>query len=959
VKPTRPSVTRSLAFRIGVVVVLAEIVISAATGAFYTNNFDTEVDRRISRSVLLPGTLMNAGLLDLDVVGDDARMRELVGEELVDAFVIGTNGDIFYSLRKEYVGLPAGSVPQIDSTLLTSNLTSPVVRREDEKGRILAVSPLRGADGHLSFSVYIEASTAAATAQKSTNLWLFVLGALAMVVSTSIVILLAFKLTVSDPLQRILNASRRMEAGDLTSQVEVADRDELGDLARAFNQREERYRAIFKDSPLGIFRSTVEGRFLEVNPAFATMLGYDSPEAVIHEIHDIGEQIYARAEDRRRIVSEQLESTDVTQHLLHLRRRDGAELIAELHLRTVREAADQPALLEGIVEDITERERAEEALRVSQRKLALHIEQTLLGVIEWDTDFRAREWNPAAEAIFGYSREEAVGRRADELILPESARSEIESVWQSLMHQAGGQFSTNENVTKDGRTILCEWVNTPLTDDNGDVVGVMSLAQDITERRQAEELRIAKEAAERASVAKSTFLANMSHEIRTPMNAILGFSQLMRRDKGLSEHQRQQLDIINSSGEHLLALINDVLEMSKVEAGRISTNPTAFSLQTLLDEMNSLFGLRAEAKGLDFHIVRSEDLPRFVVTDENKLRQILVNLLGNAVKFTDAGSVELRVAVRHEEGGGLRLLVEVEDTGRGIAPEDMGRLFQYFEQVAAGREMETGTGLGLAISREFVHLLGGEIVVESTLGVGSTFKFDIAVEQATAEAVPAGPERRHVTGLRPGEPRYRVLVADDSPDNRELLVQLLEPIGFSVRSVSDGKAALEEYEEWRPQLILMDMRMPEVNGYEATRRIRAMPGGADVAIIGVTASVFAEMRQGMYDAGVDEYLGKPFHESELLDKIAQLLGARYVYEEAEGVAEEPAEAFDAAALASLPKDLTDRIRQATINADFDAVVELTEEVGRFDEHAAAALRASAERFDAEHILAALPTELES
>ena len=598
---------------------------------------------------------------------------------------------------------------------------------------------------------------------------------------------------------------------------------------------------------------------------------------------------------------------------------------------------------------------AEAALRASERKLALHLQQTLLGVVEWDMDFRVREWNPAAEAIFGYSREEAMGRRADELIISEAYRSRINAAFGRLLQREVFGFNTNENVTKDGRTIVCEWVNTALVDESNQVVGVMSLVRDITEWRQAEELRIEKEAAERASAAKTAFLANMSHEIRTPMNAILGFAQLMRRDKGLSELQRQQLDTINSSGEHLLALINDVLEMSKVEAGRISTHPTAFSLQTLLDEMRSLFGLRAEGKGLDFHIVCSDELPRFIVTDENKLRQILVNMLGNAVKFTDTGSIELRVSVRPEEEGKLRLLVELEDTGRGIAPEDTDRLFQYFEQVAAGRPAETGAGLGLAISREFVRLLGGDIEVESTLGVGSTFRFDIAVEEAAAATVQAGAAGRHVAGLRPGEPRYRILVADDAPDNRGLLVQLLERVGFSVRSVSDGRAALEEYEQWRPQLILMDMRMPEMNGYEATRRIRAMPGGADVAIIGVTASVFAEMRQGVYDAGVDEFVGKPFHESEILEKIAKLLGAHYVYEEEPPATESETEsAFSPEALAALPKDLVERIRFATVNADFDAVLELAGEVEHTDRRLARALRGLAERFDAEHILATLP-----
>jgi len=633
---------------------------------------------------------------------------------------------------------------------------------------------------------------------------------------------------------------------------------------------------------------------------------------------------------------------------------DGRVKYVHEECETTYDEKGDPIRSTGTVQDVTERKLGEEALRESQQRLALHLEQTLLGVIEWDTEFRVTEWNPAAEAVFGYSREEVIGHNASDLILSKARRPEIDALFDHLVQQKASEFSTGENVTKDGRTILCEWVNTPLVDENGTVVGGMSLARDVTERRQAEELRIAKEAAERANTAKSSFLANMSHEIRTPMNAILGFSQLMRRDKGLSERQRQQLDVINTSGEHLLALINDVLEMSKVEAGRISANLSAFSLRSLLHEMDSLFGLRAEAKGLGLRVVCSDEVPEFVVTDENKLRQILVNLLGNAVKFTDKGNIELRVTTRRRDGGKLRLVVEVADTGRGIAPEDMGRLFQYFEQAAPGREADTGTGLGLAISREFVHLLGGEIGVDSQPDVGSVFRFDIAIEEASVEDVAGGAEERHVVGLGPGEPRYRVLVADDAPDNRELLVQLLEPVGFNVRSVADGKAALEEFEEWHPQLILMDMRMPVMDGYEATRRIRATPVGADIAIIGVTASAFAEMRQGVFDAGVDEFIGKPFHESELFDKVAKLLGAHYVYEETSAPEPETEGALNPEALAALPGDLVDRIRQATINADFDAVLELADEVARTDRLLAMALRSSAGRFDSERILAALP-----
>ena len=633
----------------------------------------------------------------------------------------------------------------------------------------------------------------------------------------------------------------------------------------------------------------------------------------------------------------------------------GRTLYLHYTLVPERDESGRVASVLAVGHDLTESKVAEEALRATERKLALHLQQTLLGVIEWDTEFRVKEWNPAAESIFGYSRDEVVGHSVIDVTIPSDKRAEMKPFFEGLLRREGGEFNTNENATKDGRVITCEWVNTPLTNDSGKVTGVMSLARDITERKQAEEFRIAKQAAEAASVAKSAFLANMSHEIRTPMNAILGFSQLMRHDKGLSERQRQQLDIINSSGEHLLALVNDVLEMSKIEAGRISANPSAFDLHSLLDEMESLFGLRAQTKGLAFRMIRSARLPRFVITDENKLRQVLVNVLGNAVKFTGEGDVELRVATRRGKEDKLRLTVEVQDTGRGIAPDDIRRLFQYFEQATVGREAETGTGLGLAISREFVRLLGGEIEVESELGVGSTFRFEIVIEPAEAEAVESGPEESRVVGLAPGQPRYRVLVADDAPDNRELLVQLLEQVGFLVRAASDGKEALAVFEEWHPQLVLMDMRMPVIDGYEATRRIRSAPGGADVGIIGVTASAFAEMRQGVFDAGVDEFVLKPFKEGELFDKIAALLGVRYVYE-AQAHKGEPEAALDLdrAAMARLPEDLLQRIKGAAVSADFDAFVDLTDEVARHDESAAAALRTLAERFDAEDILSALP-----
>ena len=729
----------------------------------------------------------------------------------------------------------------------------------------------------------------------------------------------------------------------------------------ALRESEEMYRSLVSGMAEGVVVQGADGRVTAVNRAAERIAGRRAQQILGRTpddpqwgaIHEDGTPF--PGEDQPSMVT--LRTGEPQENVvMGIHQPDGALIwISTNSQPLVSEGDTGPHAVVTTFRDITERRNAEEALRASREKLALHLKQTLLGVIEWDTEFRVREWNPAAEAIFGYSREEAIGQHAADIILPESTRSEVDSVWQELLHQKGGEFHTNQNITKDGRMILCEWINTALTDDSGAVVGVMGLARDITEQRQAEQLRAAKEAAEAASVAKSAFLASMSHEIRTPMNAILGFSQLMRHDKGLSESQRQQLDIINRSGEHLLALINDVLEMSRVEAGRISVNPTPFNLRQLLDEMGSLLGMRAEAKGLTLRVVRSEDVPRFVVTDENKLRQILVNLLGNAVKFTDQGSIELRAAVRRDEAE-LRLMVEIEDTGRGIAPEDGDRLFEYFEQAATGREAESGTGLGLAICREFVRLLGGEISVDSQVGVGSTFKFDIVIEEAEGEASEDSLQTRHVVGLSPGEPRYRILVADDAPDNRELLVQLLEPVGFNVRSVSDGKQALEVYEDWRPQLILMDMRMPVMDGYEVTRRIRSAPGGDDVSIVGVTASAFAEMRQGVFDAGVDEFIVKPFRESELFGKIGALLDVHYIYEdEVEESESGVAEAWAPAILSALPSGLVGRLHRAALEADFDEVLALADEVARYDACAANALRVLAERFDAEPILAALPS----
>lgn len=398
------------------------------------------------------------------------------------------------------------------------------------------------------------------------------------------------------------------------------------------------------------------------------------------------------------------------------------------------------------------------------------------------------------------------------------------------------------------------------------------------------QLKQAKEAADAANLAKSQFLSNMSHELRTPLNVILGFTQLISRhqlissnvETGLSSRQQQYLDTINRSGEDLLTLINDVLEMSKIEAGRIALNESTVNLFSLLDRSQQMFQLKAQLKGLRLMLERSNTVPRHIHADESKLRQVLLNLIGNAVKFTQSGSVILRVHVNEERHTDLRLMFSVEDTGPGISLSDLELLFQPFVQTEAGLQSQQGTGLGLPISQKFVQMMGGELTVKSEFGKGSIFTFDIQTRAVEPETVPVQTPSREVIGLEPGQRTYRILVAEDKAENRQFLLELLTPIGFDVRSTNDGQAAIDLLKHWMPDLIWMDMRMPVLNGYEATRQIKASYHSAPI-IIALTGSAFEEDRVTALSAGCDDFVRKPVRAEVIFEKMAEHLGIRYCY----------------------------------------------------------------------------------
>ena len=467
-------------------------------------------------------------------------------------------------------------------------------------------------------------------------------------------------------------------------------------------------------------------------------------------------------------------------------------------------------------------------------------------------------------------------------------------------------------------------------------------------RQSKEAAEKAREVAEAANRAKSVFLANMSHEIRTPLNAVLGYSQLMLRDPGLNGGARENLNIINRSGEHLLTLINDILDMSKIEAGKVTLTPVVFDLFEMLADLEMMFRLRAEARGLRFEVLVESPCEASVEADKGKIRQVLVNILGNAIKFTEAGSVKLRVSMARSENGN-RLFFAVEDTGAGIALKEQSRLFQPFAQSESGRQHKGGTGLGLAISRELVQLMGGEIMLSSVPGKGSRFYFEIPVKSAAVDPVERRMERRRVAGLlADGEPP-RVLVVDDEPYNRGWLTALLKSVGFAVAEADNGEAGIRLWEAWRPRLILMDMRMPVMDGMETTRRIRALPGGRDTVILALTASALEEDRRAAFESGVDDFLPEPCAEADLFQRLRKHLGLEFKFAEDE-TAEEDAvdiagQAGTAGVCANLPIHLIVELQQAVGNGEKGVLDELIGKTAELDKAAARVLRQLADKYE--------------
>jgi PAS domain S-box-containing protein len=519
--------------------------------------------------------------------------------------------------------------------------------------------------------------------------------------------------------------------------------------------------------------------------------------------------------------------------------------------------------------------------------------------------------NKVFERYIGKDESKIIGMTDFDLIDKEHAEIQHQIDLKVLKN---GSVNISEELfrfSEDKTEVLAEAIRTPMKNIHGELVGVLGIARDITERKRVSEhlrmdiaarqkaedeldkhrfhleelvatrtieLTAAKAAAEQANSAKSMFLANMSHEFRTPLNAILGFSQIIARDNQLPLKLRDPMNIIMKSGEHLLSLINDVLDLARIESGKTRLEPVEFDLGNLLTDLIDMLRIRAREKGLELRLDQSSSFPRFVRTDPAKLRQILINLINNAIKFTKHGyiSIKLALASHIKDNDFHELLFSITDTGIGISKEDQKRLFQPFEQLGSALKHE-GTGLGLSIVNEYVKLLGGQISIESDTGTGSTFKFTIVCDPVNTISSANVPVKIDIPYKIKNAENCRILIVEDHADNRAILSAILEPFGFQIREAADGQEGIEIAKSWMPHLIFMDRRMPHMDGLSATKAIRSLSPAVHPSIIAITAHAYSEEQQEMLDAGCDGFIAKPYKDHNIFDAIGKFLPVSIEY----------------------------------------------------------------------------------
>ncbi|MDY6783233.1 MAG: PAS domain S-box protein [Cyanobacteriota bacterium] len=706
-------------------------------------------------------------------------------------------------------------------------------------------------------------------------------------------------------------------------------------------ENEQRFKSAFETAATGMALVSLEGQFLQVNASLCRMLGYSEAELLSLGFRDTtyAEDLELNVREIKRVLAGEISHFYAEKRYWH---KNGEIVWALLSVSLVRGERSQPLYFIAQIQDITARKQAEQELQHSQRSLNEAQQIAKLGSWSWDLRENQRWWSQQLYRLMDLTPDdpsagwELIKQRAH----PDD-RSRLLQAFRNAIARGTSYEVEFRCLNSDGTVRYFLARGQAECNAQKQVLRFTSTLQDISDRKQSElELQGAKDAAEAANRAKSIFLANMSHELRTPLNAILGFSQLLDNNDNLTPNQQEHLKIIRRSGEHLLALINQILDLAKIEAGRMTLKEQNFDLYSLLDELTLMFSLKTKQKQLQLFFKRSPEVPRYIYADELKLREILINLLSNAVKFTTQGYVMLRVSVG-AAGSGQRaadsgqraadsgereritkdegqmtnderpiIHFEIQDSGVGIAAEELNKLFRPFVQSSSGQQIQQGTGLGLTLCREFVQMMGGEISVTSNgqtfippsargqpsvaspipppaeLGEseGTTFAFQIPVIPAMGGKIEGQISTCPLILFSTDRANYRILVVDDEPYNRQLLLKLLEPLDFELEEASNGRDAIAIWERWKPHLIFMDIRMPILDGYEATRQIRQKERELRscveeqlqmTQIVAVTASAFEEDRAAVIAAGCDDFIRKPFSDSHILESLCKHLPVSY------------------------------------------------------------------------------------
>lgn len=734
-----------------------------------------------------------------------------------------------------------------------------------------------------------------------------------------------------------LSSPAELEFLNQTLQREVIERQQI---EVALQKSQQLLDNAFEFSLIGNALVTPEGNWIKVNPALCKILGYSESELIATNFRSITFADDLEADQRyiNQLLSGETNGCQFEKRYVH---KQGHIIWALLDVFLICDSERHPLNFIVQIQDISQRKQAEGDLQQLNKDLECLVQERTIQLEKAFNSLKASEasyqdlYNNAPDMYvsveaqtnkisqcnqtlcnaLGFSKDEILNQSLFDIYHPD-CHSQVESTNQTFLETGELKDAQLQLLRQDGSKLDVSLNAQAVRDDTGNVRHSRLSWRDITERKKLEaKLTNAIETAESANHSKSQFFANMSHELRTPLNGILGFSQLLLRDPLITPDQQASLNTINRSGEHLLSLINDVLTISKIEAGAITYDPKDINLIHLCDDLRDLFAIQAESKALSFQFYLNSNVPQSIKTDDKKLKQILINLLGNALKFTEQGKVECLIDYQLSESDPrfYTLYFTIKDTGPGIPEPLQETLFAPFTQNPLTREKHGGTGLGLSICKNFVQLMGGEITLESREGHGSSFHFNIQVEPGEQIHSPqSAPER--VIGIAQGQPSYRILVVDDHPDNRQFLVMLLQSVGFEIREAQNGHEAITLNRDWKPHLIWMDLQMPELNGLEATQHIKSDPHAP--IIIALTAQAFAEQEVQALEAGCDDYVRKPCHETVLFEKMAQHLGITYLFDNSKsGRTPHNLLSLSVEELSMMPLAWVKQLHDATLNLD--------------------------------------------